>query len=52
MPNVHIHYLASGQLRGVLLWNLPGQVNAARSLILYGVNKIHNVHTLKELFPV
>lgn len=47
-----IYYLSNGQLRGVLSWNLPGQINAARSLILFGANKIHNVHTLKNLLPV
>ncbi|HME54951.1 MAG TPA: FAD-dependent oxidoreductase [Candidatus Lokiarchaeia archaeon] len=47
-----IYYLSNGQLRGILSWNIPGQINAARSLIVFGANKIHNVHTLKSLLPV
>ena len=47
-----IYYLSSGRLRGVLSLNMPGQISAARSLILFGANKIHNVHTLKKLLPV
>ena len=47
-----VYYISNGQLRGVLSVNLPGQINAARSLIIFGTNKVHNVHTLKNLLPV
>ncbi len=44
-----VYYLVGGRVRGVLFWNLPGDVAAARSLIREG--KAHNVHTLKGLLP-
>jgi NADPH-dependent 2,4-dienoyl-CoA reductase/sulfur reductase-like enzyme len=42
-----VYYLVGGRVRGVLFWNLPGDIAAARSLIHEG--KVHNVHTLKGL---
>lgn len=42
-----IYYLVGGRVRGVLFWNLQGDVEAARALITE--HKSHNVHTLKGL---
>jgi len=42
-----IYYLTNGHLRGVLLWNIPGRIDAARELI--ASSKIYNSHTLKGL---
>jgi 3-phenylpropionate/trans-cinnamate dioxygenase ferredoxin reductase subunit len=44
-----VYYLVSGRVRGILFWNLSGDIAAARALIIEG--KSHNVHTLKGLLP-
>lgn len=45
----NVYYLVNGRVRGILFWNHPGDVVAARALI--SENKAHNVHTLKGQLP-
>jgi len=44
-----IYYQREGRVRGVLLWNISGQVDAARELI--GQNRSFRAEELKRLLP-